>query len=192
MKRILLAALIGGLIAFAWSAFVHMALPIGMGGMQPLPREESVLAPMKDAITESGLYFFPGIDMRGKPSAEERTAWEAKMRAGPHGMILYHPQGAEPMMVSQLVWEFVTDVIAALIACLVLIQIGSGRLRRALTVMLFGVFSWFAISASQRIFYEFPGAFALLDLIDQVGSWFLAGLAMAGMVRSSNRERRFS
>ena len=192
MKRVLLAALVGGLIAFAWSALARTVLPLGQAGIAQLPQEEAVLAPMKETIHQSGLYYFPGMDMKSKPSKEEEQAWQAKLRSGPYGLLIYHPNGTTPMSPKQLVNEFLTTAIAALIAALVLVQIGPGRTRRALTVMLLGLFSWFAISTSYWNWYGYPGSFILAEGADQVIGWFLAGLAMAGIVRSSSRERRFT
>jgi hypothetical protein len=192
MKRILLAALLGGLVAFAWSAIDHMVLPVGSAGIRQLPQEDALLQSMRELVPESGLYFFPGMDMRGGASKEEQEAWEAKMRTGPDGMLLYHAGGGVGMTPMLFIKEFLSDVIAALIAALVIAQLGPGRLRRALTVMLMGLFSWFAISFSYWNWYGFPGSFILAEGFDQVVSWFLAGLAMAGVMKASSRERRFS
>jgi hypothetical protein len=192
MKRTLLAALIGGIIAFAWSSITHMVLPTGMAGLKMLPQEEAVLGAMKGSIPESGLYFFPGMDPQARSSKEAQAAWEAKMRAGPHGLLLYHPEGAEPMPPRMLILEFLTDVAGALIAALILAQIAGGRVKGALIVMSLGLFGWLAISASYWIWYSFPGAFVMAEALDQVVGWFLAGLVMAGIVRTAGRERRFA
>src|SRR6185295_9013897 len=53
--RIILAAIVGSIIVFVWSAVAHMVLPIGEMGVKSLPSEEKVVPALKDAIKEPGL-----------------------------------------------------------------------------------------------------------------------------------------
>ena len=74
MKKFL-AAFLGALIAFVWSAIAHqnpltMALGLSVLG----PKEDAVLAALKSNVTEPGLYFFPGVDMTKKPTDAEDAA----------------------------------------------------------------------------------------------------------------------
>lgn len=192
MKRVWIAILVGGLISFAWSAITHMVLPTGTAGLKILPNEDAVLGPMRESIPEAGLYLFPGIDMHASPSKEEQAAWEAKWRRGPNGLLLYHPTGTDPMPPRLMLLEFLTDIVCAGIAALILAQIAGGRLKRALTVASLGLFAWFAVSASQWIWYAYPGAFILAEAADHVGAWLLSGLVMAGMIRPAGAARRFA
>jgi hypothetical protein len=64
MKRILLGGIFAGLVVFIFSAIDHMALPTGHMGLKSLPQEDSVSGAMRAAISEPGLYVFPGIDMQ--------------------------------------------------------------------------------------------------------------------------------
>jgi hypothetical protein len=75
MKRIALAALLGGLVVFIWGAFSHMVLPIGSMGLSALPNEEAVLTTLRTSVTEPGLYFFPWMDPSEK-SQEKQDAWK--------------------------------------------------------------------------------------------------------------------
>src|SRR6185295_8614615 len=97
MKKVLLAGILGGLISFVWSAAVHM-LPTGHMGLSTLnDKEDAVLAALKSSNAQDGLYFFPGADMSKSMTAEQQAAWEAKYKAGPAGLLLYHPNGGEAM-----------------------------------------------------------------------------------------------
>jgi hypothetical protein len=85
MKKILIAAVAGGLIVFTWTAIAHMATPLGTAGMSVFPQdqESKIIDAMKAGLPGSGLYFFPGIDMRSTPTPEQQKAWEAKIQSGP-------------------------------------------------------------------------------------------------------------
>jgi hypothetical protein len=71
MKKILIAGILGGIVAFLWSSFAHMVLPTGDMGVRSLPGEDAIVAAMKQSIHEPGLYFFPGMDMSRKLTPEE-------------------------------------------------------------------------------------------------------------------------
>lgn len=182
MKRILLGAVAGGLIVFAWSAVLHMATPLGMAGISVLPGEEAVLAAVRSNVREDGFYFFPAAGMSPDMSEAEHEAWAERMRTGPTGILVIHPQGAEPMMARQLVLELVTDILAALLVAFGLSHVQAPYGRRVLLVALAGVFAWLAVSASYWIWYGFPEALVGAELVDQVGGWLLAGLGMAKII----------
>jgi len=122
MKRILIGGIVGGIVLFLWGWVAHMLLPIGDMGLKTIPNEEAVLAAMKDSIHDPGLYFFPGIDMSRKPTDEEWNAWKARYKAGPDGLLLYHPQGEEPISPKQLITQLITNIVSALIAAFLLSQ----------------------------------------------------------------------
>ncbi len=190
MKKILLAALAGGLVLFVWGAVSHMVLPLGEAGLKNLPDEEPVLTALGAPIPEPGLYFYPGLDMKNA-TEEQRAAWVEKIKSGPSGLLLYRPSGGEAMSPRQLASELVSNILAAWVAAIVVSLIighmdSNGRSapfgRRVLVVGLLGLFAWLSISASHWIWYGFPTAFVGAELIDQVVGWLLAGLAIAKIV----------
>jgi hypothetical protein len=184
MKRILIAGLVGGLVMFAWGAFSHMALPLGEMGIRSLPGEDTVIPAMKAAIHEPGFYLFPGMDMSTTPTPEQERAWEAKVLAGPTGVLVYNPGGQQHLSLKNLLTELGSNIVAALLAAFLLSLIGGPTGKRALSMAVIGLVGWLSISISQWNWYQFPGALTAAEGIDQVVSWFLTGLAMAAIVKS--------
>lgn len=187
MKKIVVGAIAGGVVLFLWGWVSHMLLPLGEMGLRRLPNEEAVIGVMRGSISRGGLYFFPYMDHSGKGSAAEQNAWEEKYIAGPTGLIVYSPGGERPMSPAQLLREFGTGVLAALIAAILLSQTGGGFLARVVFVTLLGLFSWVTISLPYWNWYRFPQDFTLAEGIDQVAGWFLAGLVLAIVVRPGRR-----
>jgi hypothetical protein len=184
MNRRLLAGFVGALIAFVWSAVVHMTPPVGMMGLSMMnEKEEAVLAGLKGAGLAPGLYFFPGADMSKSRTKAEEEAWTAKFKAGPSGLLLLQPAGGEPMELRQLVVEFLSTLGCALIAATVLATTVGSLTSRALTVALLGLFGWLALIVSAWTWYRYPFSFIAVDLIDQSIGWLLAGFAMAKMIK---------
>src|SRR5207244_4498734 len=114
---------------------------------------------------------------------EREDAWTAKYKAGPAGLLLYHPSGGEPMEPKQLVIEFVSTVLCGLIAAFILASTVGSFMCRATMVAMIGLFAWMAISVSQWNWYGFPFSWIALDAIDQVIGWLLAGFLMAKMIK---------
>lgn len=72
---------------------------------------------------------------------------------------------------------------AAILAVFVISHVTAGFGRRALLVMLMGLFAWLSISVSYWNWYGYPSALIASEAIDQVGGWLLGGLAMAAIVK---------
>jgi hypothetical protein len=180
MKRILLAALLGGLAIFIWTAVAHMFLPIGGMGISTLPNEDIVLQSLADNIPAEGMYMFPGWDMSKAEPEEE--AWYEKHRNGPAGILIYKPKGGEAMPPSMLINEFITNFLAVLIMAFVAASLTGSYGRRVLLLTLFGFFAWFSISASYWIWYGFPAAAVIAEGIDIIVGALVASLVVAIMV----------
>ena len=177
MKRIVIAALAGGLVFFIWSAILHM-LPTGMIGITSLP--DGVYEALKSSGMSSGLYFFPGVEK--SPTPEQQKAWEAKLVAGPYGIMAYTATGSAAMAPKQLISEFLADVVAAFIAACIIAMIAAPYIKRVSIVALLGVFGWVSLLLSYWIWYNFPTVYILNEGFMEIGGWFVAGLVIAKLV----------
>jgi hypothetical protein len=185
-KRILIAGVVGGIVMFVWGAVSHMVLPIGEMGLDSLPNEDALMSAMKSSIPGAGMYFFPGMDMHEEMSKEEEAAWTAKYKAGPTGLVVYHPGGEDALAPTMLVKELLSNVACALIAASIVSSAGGAFGKRVKIVAMLGLFAWFSISVSHWIWYRFPAAYAVGELLDQAIGWTLAGLAIAKIVKPSS------
>jgi hypothetical protein len=190
-EKNLLAAILGAVIFFIWSAAVHMNPLTGPMGLSMLnDKEDTVMVALNENVQQPGLYFFPGMDMSKHLTKEEEAAWTAKYKAGPSGLLLIEPKGGDPMMTSQLVVEFISNLLCALIAAFILAATVGSFARRVAIVASLGLFAWLTISIAQWDWYNFPFAFVALDAINQVIGWLLAGLLMAKMIKPANQPAR--
>ena len=75
MTRILLAGLLGALVAFIWSSVLHMnPLTAALGLSTFNDKEDAVLAELRSQDLSPGLYFFPGMDMSKSMTKEQEAA----------------------------------------------------------------------------------------------------------------------
>jgi hypothetical protein len=184
MVKVIAGGLAAGIVVFCWGAIAHLVLPIGNMGIRQIPNEDSVIGTIRNAIQEPGFYFFPGMDMSRAPSESEQQAWNAKLKQGPAGVLIIQPQGGEPMSPRQLGTEVATDIVAAILAALLLSQARGNYWGRVAFVALLGIFGFVTISVPYWNWYAFPTDFTTAEAVDQVVGWFLAGLVLAAIVRS--------
>ncbi len=175
MNRTLLAALVGGIVVFAWGALAHMALPIGEMGFSKHPAEAGMLQSIAAATPESGVYFLP----------QEAMEKQEEGAHGPYAMLVFKKDLPYVMGMGQLGMEFVSGFLAALVAAMLLAcgVCGSSVLCKATAVMGMGLFAWFSISVSQWNWYGFSDGMLIGEGLEQAVGWFLAGLAMAPLLK---------
>ena len=189
MVKVLGGALVAGIVVFFWGAIAHMALPIGTMGIPQNPGEDKVVAAIKDTIREPGFYFIPGRDMSKPLSKSEEEAYTAKIKQGPSGVMVIHPEGSDSMSPRQLLTELGSSIVAAFLAALVLTQVRSGYFGRVLVVTAMGLFGFLSILVSYWNWYGFPTDFTIGAVLDEVIGWFLAGLVLAAIIRPAKIQK---
>jgi hypothetical protein len=180
-KRLALAVVVGAVTMFLWGALAHMALLKG-AGFSPLPNDEAVSAELLRSIPRDGLYFLPSPDFDGTRTEAENAAFEARFRAGPTGMIVFHRSGSEPVTPKKLLIQLTCETLAAAIGALLLLRIAAPYWQRAVVMGSLGAFAVLSISTIYWNWYGFPDAFFVAQLVDKVVGWLLAGAAMAAIV----------
>jgi hypothetical protein len=191
IKRVLLAGVIGGVAMFIWTSVAHMVLPLGQTGIQEIPNEGSVLSAMHSSLGEkSGFYMFPGMALGPNPTREQqRSAMEhygEKLAVNPSGLVIYHPPGAKALRPGQLITEFLTEVIEALIVVFLLAQtrltsFGS----RVGFVTLAGVLAAITTNISYWNWYGFPGSYTVAYMSIEIVGYVIIGMVAALIMRNS-------
>jgi hypothetical protein len=140
------------------------------------------MAPMKANLREPGIYFIPGMDMQHATEAEQ-AAWAEKYKAGPRGLLVYQPTGADPMGAGMLLTELASNILACVCAAVILSWLALGFLGRVIASVLVGIAGWFSILVSMWNWYAFPTDYTAAQAVEQVVGWLLAGIVMASIVR---------
>jgi hypothetical protein len=187
MTRILLAALLGGIAMFIWTFLAHTVLPLGETGVREIPNAGPVLATMQDNIREAdGFYVFPGFGLG--PNATREQKHEAmkhmneRLAANPSGILIYHPAGARPINMGQLLSvEFATEFIEAFLALLLLAQTGlTSYVGRVGFVVVVGVIAAISTNVSYWNWHGFPTNYTLAYMFIQLVGFLLVGLIGIG------------
>lgn len=182
--RVILGGLAGGLIIFIWGAIGHMATPLGTMGLSTFEEadEPALLGALKAGVKKPGLYYFPGGEM-GKMTEAQLKEREAKVKAGPSGLLIVQPSGGEVMTPAMLLTELGSNVLAALLAGLILTRVVGSYWSRVGVLVLVGLVGWVSLSVSYWNWYRFPTDFTAAEAVMEVVGWALAGLAIAAIVK---------
>jgi F0F1-type ATP synthase assembly protein I len=168
---------------FFWGFVSHELIGIEHKSIKMSTNEAVVIAAMKGGFPESGMFFLPGLDMSKTPTEEEWNAFAAKAKAGPTALVIYNTNGMEVMSAAQLLTEFGSNILAAFVLGIIFTLAPVTFGRGVIISTLIGIGTWLAISASYWNWYRFPLAFTVSELVDQIGGWLLAGVAVAFLLK---------
>ena len=186
-KRVLLGALVGGIVVFIVGALLHTVLGLGEVGVKAIPQEDTVLSAMRAAIHDPGFYVFPAPNMTpGRSKAQiqsDNDAYMAKYKQG-FGILIFSP-GGDVSYGKLLGGEFVIDVVSAFfLACILAMGAGgrSSYWKRVFAVTFAALFAALFLGLEYWNWYSFPINYTCAYIIIVVIEWFIAGLAMAATV----------
>lgn len=188
LKRVLLAGLLGGLAIFAWEFVAHMASELAEAGIRALPNEAAMQAAIRENVPDAGMYLFPAPEERpGMTQDQKQKAMNDSMeraRTEASGIMVVFPKGRTYQFGWMLAIQFVCDVLAVLIAALLLSKAAvHGYLARVLFVGAMGLLPTLQVDIPQWNWYGFPTAFCAAQLVVHLGGFVAAGLVVAKIVR---------
>jgi len=192
MGRIVLSGVVAGIVVFIWGAVSHMATPLGSIGIQSLPDDEAFSALMRQSIHTSGFFFFPAMPRHpGASRPEQDAAMQAfaeKTRRGPVGIMVVRTNGIDPMSMNTFAMELISNILAAVVAAILLsMGIGSAGLAmlssRVFFVTMLGLFASLSIEVSYWNWYGFPTNYTLAQFVDQMAGWMFGGLVLGSMIK---------
>lgn len=185
MGRKILAGILGGIAFFAWSSIAHLATDLGQTGFSELPNEQAVVNDLKANITAPGLYFFPGYGLGPNATHSQKMAamkdLAPRIKAGPIGLMVYHPTGYDALSPRQMLTELGTNIVQVLLAVFLLGQTTitsfAGRWR---FITVAGILAAISTNISYWNWYGFPVNYTLAYI-----SVIMVGFACAALVAAA-------
>ncbi|HST77637.1 MAG TPA: hypothetical protein VLN58_04025 [Verrucomicrobiae bacterium] len=185
MGRKILAGILGGIAFFTWSSIAHLATDLGQTGFSELPNEQAVVNDLKANITAPGLYFFPGYGLGPNATHSQKMAamkdLAPRIKAGPIGLMVYHPTGYDALSPRQMLTELGTNIVQVLLAVFLLGQTTitsfAGRWR---FITVAGILAAISTNISYWNWYGFPVNYTLAYI-----SVIMVGFACAALVAAA-------
>jgi len=108
------------------------------------------------------------------------AGYQSKLDRNPSGLLLYHPAGVKAMEPRQLIIEFLTEVIEAILAVFLLSRTRlTGFAARVGFVTLIGIVASITTNIPYWNWYGYPGSYTLAYLFTQIVDYFLVGVVAA-------------
>lgn len=187
--RILMAGIIGGLVMFMWGAVSHMMLPIGEMGMKVPTEQASAITALAPTTQGPGVYMYPSLPAEDWQDEGKMKAFAEATKGQPYAFVVYQPGGnpVNESMTPNLVKQWGSDTLGALVAAWVLALGAFGFGKRVLIAGALGLFAWLAISVPYWNWYQFPTDFTVANLVEQVVGWLFGGAAIAWWLGRTER-----
>ena len=189
-KQILLAGVLGGIAMFLWSSLAHLVLPLAKTGISEIPNQQAVLSAMQTSLgATAGLYFFPGTGLGPDATRQQQNAamqqYDQKLANNPSGLLIYHPPGAKALTPSQLVTEFLTELVEALLVVFLLAQTSlAGFASRVGFVTLAGIMAAITTNLPYWNWYGFPTNYTVAYMTMEIAGYVVVGIVAAGVMRN--------
>ena len=182
MKKLIIAALVGGVILFAWNALSWMALPIHHDTFMYTEHQDEILEVVNKHLDKSGTYRIPFVDNReaGMYDEEYKEAFQAleeKQEGKPFFTIFYVKEGMsmDPLkFLMGIVNSFIAVFLVALILGLAQDKL-SGFFQRWWLVMLIPVLMCFSGPIVDMNWMGFQWHYVKGIILDHLVSWGLVG-----------------
>jgi hypothetical protein len=185
MRKILIGALVGGVILFIWQSISWMVLDLHAKANQYTPQQTEIMDLLNKQLTADGEYFLPNHP----PDAtmDEAMAAMDAMEGKPWAKISYH-KSMDANMTMNMIRGLIVNIIAVALLCWILVRINVPAFSTVLLASLFtGLIVFLNAPYTQYIWYESFDIWA--HFADAVMEWGLVGLWLGYYLRRGSVER---
>ena len=185
MKRILLATLVGSIVAFLWG-YISWEL-LSWHKMDTFKNDSAVVKTITENAPTHGVYTLPLPDKNG-PNADAITE-------GPFIYAIVRPgKLSSPWALrSHMIASFCIQLAGAFIISLAIHRIRASRyISRASVGPVMGIFAGIVVTLPHANWFELPHSHALAQTLDPLIAWTIAGLLIAAIIKPPRARRIFS
>ncbi len=174
MKKIVIGAIVAGIIIFLWQFLTWGGLNLHKAQQQYTPKQDSILAYLNTQFSEDGGYMLPTFapDASDDAIKSQMQAMEGK----PWAHVVYHKSmpGMNKMFMN-IARSLLVDIVIAWLLIWVLMKIPSSNFKTVfLATLAVGFITFFMMPYTMHIWYE---SFDLMiHLLDTIVTWSLVGV----------------
>ncbi|MCB1186612.1 hypothetical protein KDL29_05525 [bacterium] len=176
----IIAGALAGLVIFIWLTISWMALPFHGESLSGIKHDAQIDALLIQHGAKDGLNYYPSYE------GMEQGEYMELAKSVPNIGIMSFSAGGFDMSNP---WAYIRGLLGCIVAGILVaifvsvLPAGSSRAGRILFCTLFGAAAFFCTQWVDGGFYHFPMRHTVLQLMDSMVSWTLAGVVLAFMVR---------
>ena len=170
MKKLLVGALVGGIILFLWQFLSFAALDLHRTAQQYTPKQDTLLSVLRSNLSE-GRYFLPTVP--ANTSAEEEMKLRDQMPGRDWAIIDYHAKYEDDMAMN-MIRVLLTNILIIYLLGWILTRGGALSFQTIFLASVFtGLIAFLNFPYTYFIWYKSPGIWS--DFMDAVVPWALTG-----------------
>lgn len=181
MKKVIIGALVGGLLIFIWQFLSWTILDLHRPAYQYTPKQDSILQYLSTQFSADGQYMLPAV-----PENSSHEQMEAAMKAAegkPQAIIDYH-RSMENDMSSDIIRGLISTIVMVGLLCWILLQISYPTFNTIFLATLFtGLIVFINAPYTMFIWFKTPGVMAHLK--DAIASWGICGIWLGMYLKKS-------
>lgn len=172
MKKLIIGAIVGGLLIFIWQSASFTFLNLHGKAHQYTGKQDAIMEFLQSQFPESGQYFLPNLPENA--TMEQREALMKDAAGKPWAMISYHTS-MDTNMVMNMVRGFLVNVVMVGLLCWILSRMTApGRTTVFLSTLFTGLIVFFNAPYTAHIWYQ---SFDLMaHFLDAIVAWGLCGI----------------
>src|SRR5688572_29960665 len=172
MKKLLIGALVGGILVFLWQTLSWTVLDLHAKEYQKAGNQDEVMSFLSSKFTHDGQYYLPSIERSA--SSEEMKKHMENMKGKPWAVLSYHQAYNQDMM-KNIIRGLLVAILSAAMVCWVLMKNTNSSFGTTfISTVLIGIVGFLFIPYSMRIWFETPGLMS--NLVDTLVAWGLCGI----------------
>ena len=172
MRKILIGAIVGGIIIFVLQSLSWMVLNLHQSANRYTPKQTEIMNFLNSQFTEDGQFYLPN---QPETLSMEEAMKSMKENIGkPWAIISYHKE-MKSNMVMNMIRGLLVNMIAVALLCWILLKLNPPTFQTIFLSSLFtGIIIFLNIPYTQHIWYETFDLYA--HLIDALICWGVVGL----------------
>ena len=172
MKKLVIGALVGGLLVFLWQTLSWTVLNLHAKEYQKAPGQDTIMSFLANHFNETGQYYLPSVD--ADATAEEQQKIMDAMQGKPWAVVSYH-KAYTANMVNNIIRGLLVSIISVLFVCWI-IAANPNRTFGGIFIstVLIGIVGYLFIPYSAAIWFETPGP--MTNFLDTLMSWGRCGV----------------
>ena len=171
MKKLIIGALVGGIIIFIWQTLSWAMLNLHHAGQEYTPKQDTIMSFLSSQFSEDGSYLLPNDPPNTSREEMEKTMDSRKGR--PWAEIQYH-KALNVNMGANILEGLLVDILMVALLCWVLLKIAEPSFGRIFTACLLTGISVF-INSPFTVHIWYPKADIMVHLTDALVSWAACG-----------------
>jgi lipopolysaccharide export LptBFGC system permease protein LptF len=172
MKKLLIGAIVGGILVFAWQTLSWTVLDLHGKEYRQAKNQDSIMSYLNSQFSEDGQYMIPRE--AESASSKEMEEFQKNMMGKPWAVVSYHKSYNTDMMMN-IIRGLLVSIVSALFVCWVLMkQSPSSFGTTFISSVLIGLAGYLFIPYSNQIWFQTPGG--MTNMIDALVSWGLCGI----------------